>query len=191
MINIAAKENNLAQGSGRSIKGFNLLEAITACSKHLIRFGGHKMAAGITLRSEKIQEFAADFENHAAEHLDEEALIDKLHIDVLAPLDGFKLQTVTELQKLEPFGQGNPKPLFATKGVRLAAPPRKVGARGEHLQITITDNRTAIRCIGFRLGKLEKKLLECDFFNVAYQPQVNHYNGNSTVEFVISDIQFE
>ena len=99
--------------------------------------------------------------------------------------------TVTELQKLEPFGQGNPKPLFATKGVRLAAPPRKVGARGEHLQIAITDNRTSIRCIGFRLGKLEKKLLECDTFSVAYQPQINTYNGNSTVQFLLEDIRFE
>jgi hypothetical protein len=75
--------------------------------------------------------------------------------------------------------------------VRLAAPPRRVGAGRDHLQLAITDNTAAIRCIGFRFGKLEKKLLENEFFNVAYQPQINTYNGNSNVEFTLADIQFE
>jgi single-stranded-DNA-specific exonuclease len=191
MINAAARESELAQGSGRSVRQFDLLEAIRACSQHLSGFGGHKMAAGITLDPDKVEQFAADFEAYAKEHLDEEALIDRLDIDALASLDAFRQQTVTEFSKLEPFGQGNPEPMFATKGVRLASPPRKVGARGEHLQITITDGRTAIRCIGFRFGKLEKKLLESDYFNVAYHPQLNHYNGSTTVQFVLADIQFE
>jgi hypothetical protein len=75
--------------------------------------------------------------------------------------------------------------------VRLASPPRRVGSGREHLQLAITDNTAAIRCIGFRFGKLEKKLLEHEFFNVAYQPQINTYNGNNSVEFVLADIQFE
>ena len=92
---------------------------------------------------------------------------------------------------LGPFGQGNPEPIFATRGVQLAAPPRKVGAAGDHLQLTITDGVATVRCIGFRMGKLEKKLLEKEFFDVAYQPQINTYNGNSNVQFVLTDIQFE
>ena len=92
---------------------------------------------------------------------------------------------------LGPFGQGNLEPTFATKGVRLIGPPRRVGAGRDHLQLAITDNTASVRCIGFRFGKLEKKLLEIEFFNVAYQPQINTYNGNSNVEFVLTDIQFE
>ena len=92
---------------------------------------------------------------------------------------------------LGPYGQGNPEPVFATKGVRLASPPRRVGAGRDHLQLAITDNTAAIRCIGFKFGKLEKKLLETEFFNVAYKPQINTYNGNSNVEFTLVDIQFE
>jgi len=103
----------------------------------------------------------------------------------------FRAEMVSELQMLGPFGQGNPKPVFATKGVRLASPPRRVGSGREHLQIAITDNTNSIRCIGFRFGKLEKKLLENEFFNVAYQPQLNTYNGNTNVEFILTDIQFE
>ncbi|HUW18143.1 MAG TPA: single-stranded-DNA-specific exonuclease RecJ [Sedimentisphaerales bacterium] len=191
MINRGASGDACAQGSGRSIPGFSLLDAISACSRHLVDFGGHKMAAGITIEAEKIPQFAADFEAYAKQNLNRDDMAAKLHIDAAAPLSGFRKETISELRMLEPFGQGNPRPVFATKGVRLAAPPRKVGSRSEHLQLAITDNKTAVRCIGFRFADLEKKLLEHEFFNVAYQPQINNYNGSSNVEFVLADIQFE
>jgi single-stranded-DNA-specific exonuclease len=191
IINAGACENGIVQGSGRSIPGFCLLSAIKACSKHLVSFGGHKMATGITIEAEKIDQFAAEFEAYAKQNLNENDVAAKLHIDALAQLDKFRKETVSELQLLGPFGQGNPEPIFATKGVRLAHPPRRVGSGREHLQLVITDNTAAVRCIGFRFGKLEKKLLENEFFNVAYQPQINTYNGNSNVEFVLTDIQFE
>jgi len=191
MINTAGPEDSPAQGSARSIAGFDMLAAISACSEHLVSFGGHKMAADKTTDPENIDRFAAEFEAYAQQHLSESDCAAKLHIDAAASLSGFKKETVSELRMLEPFGQGNPRPIFATKGVRLAAPPRKVGSRGEHLQLTITDNATAVRCIGFRFGKLEKKLLDHEFFDVAYQPQLNNYNGVSNIEFVLKDVQFE
>ena len=191
MINTGSCENGLAQGSGRSIPGFCLLSAIRACSQHLAGFGGHKMAAGIKIEPDKIDQFAAEFEVHAQQNLNSDDTAAKLHIDALAPLSEFRTETVRELQLLGPFGQGNPEPTFATRGVRLACPPKRVGSGHEHLQLAITDNTTAIRCIGFRFGKLEKKLLEHEFFDVAYQPQINTYNGNSSVEFVLTDVQFE
>jgi single-stranded-DNA-specific exonuclease len=191
MINSGSCENGLAQGSGRSIPGFCLLSAIKACSHHLSSFGGHKMAAGLKIEPDKIDQFAAEFETHAKQNLNRDDSAAKLHIDALVPLSEFRKETVRELQLLGPFGQGNPEPTFATKGVRLASPPKRVGSGREHLQLAITDNTTAIRCIGFRFGKLEKMLLEHEFFAVAYQPQINTYNGNSNVEFVLTDIQFE
>jgi single-stranded-DNA-specific exonuclease len=184
-------EEAAAQGSGRSIPGFCLLSAIRECSRHLTKYGGHKMAAGITMDAAKVDKFAAEFEVYARKNLDEDNIVSRLHIDAVAPLSEFSKDTVDELQLLAPFGQGNPQPLFATKGVRLASPPRRVGIKGDHLQLVITDNSAAIRCIGFRFGKLEKKLLEHEYFNVAYKPQINTYNGNSNVEFVITDIQFD
>ena len=191
MINAADAEDGIAQGSGRSIPGFCLLSAIRACSQHLNSFGGHKMAAGIRIETEKIEKFAAELEDYAKQNLNENDVAAKLHIDAAVPLETFRKETVTELQLLGPFGQGNPEPTFATKGVRLASPPRRVGAGREHLQLAITDNTAAIRCIGFRFGKLEKKLLETEYFNVAYKPQINTYNGNSNVQFVLTDIRFE
>jgi len=191
MINAGAAENGIAQGSARSIHGFCLLSAIKACAHHLVSFGGHKMAAGVTIETEKIERFAAEFETYAKQNLNENDVSDKLDIDAAVPLAEFRNEMVSELQMLGPFGEGNPKPIFATKGVRLASPPRRVGSGREHLQVAITDSTAAVRCIGFRFGKLEKKLLEHEFFNVAYQPQLNTYNGNTNVEFVLTDIQFE
>lgn len=191
MINTGSCENGTAQGSARSVDGFCLLSAIRACSHHLVHFGGHKMAAGITIETKNIDRFAADFEAYAKKHLNKNDCVAKLHIDAAAQLGEFRKETVEELQMLGPFGHGNPSPLFATKGVRLAAPPRICGAKGNHLQLAITDNINTIRCIGFGMGKLEKKLLEHDFFDVAYQPQLNTYNGSSSVEFVLDDIRLE
>jgi single-stranded-DNA-specific exonuclease len=191
MFNSGAAEDGIAQGSARSIQDFCLLSAIKACSKHLVSFGGHKMAAGIKIETDKIDLFAAEFEAYAKQNLDEKDVSARLHIDAAVPLSDFSLEAVDELQMLGPFGQGNPQPVFATKGVSLAGPPRRVGSGREHLQLAITDNTSTIRCIGFRFGKLEKKLLEHEFFNVAYQPQLNTYNGNTNVEFVLTDVQFE
>jgi len=191
MLNASLNEDGVAQGSGRSVKGFCLLSAIKTCSHLLISFGGHKMAAGLTIETGKINQFAADFEAYAKQILTEDDSAAKLHIDAAAQLSQFKKETVSEMQMLAPFGQGNPRPVFATNGVRLASPPRICGLKGDHLQLAITDNTNAIRCIAFGMGNLEKKLLEKEFFNVAYHPQLNTYNGFTNVEFVIADIQFD
>lgn len=183
--------DSIAQGSARSVEGFDLLAGITTCSRDLTSFGGHAMAAGLKLPAEKIEQFAADFEAYTADNLSEENLVALVHIDAETPLEYFSHDTVRQLQLLGPFGQGNPKPLFATKGVKLAAQPRRVGARNDHLQLAVTDNTNSIRCIGFGMGRLEKKLLENDCFHVAYEPDINHFNGSSTVQLVLSDIRFD
>ena len=188
MINTS---NGTGQGSARSIDGFNILDAITACSEHLISFGGHAMAAGLKIEKDKIPHFAQALEEYAQKNLTDEKLVSKLDIDALCSIADLSQPAVRELAMLEPTGRGNPKPMFATKGVRRISPPRRVGAKGDHLQIAITDNTASVRCIGFGMGKLEKKLLECDSFNVAYQPQINTYKGNSTVQFLLEDIRFE
>ncbi len=190
LADIEAAEMNIAQGSARSIPGFCMISGLRACTEHLHRFGGHKMAAGITIETEKIDRFADDFEAYAKENLNENDIASKLHIDAVVPLGQFQRETVNELQMLGPFGEGNPEPVFATKGLRLASPPKRVGTGGEHLQLIVTDNTATMRCIGFGFGRLEKKLLEREFLDAAYQPQFNTYNGNTNVELVLADIQF-
>ncbi len=180
-----------AQGSGRSIDGFDLHQALSACSQHLISFGGHSKAAGIRLVPDKVADFAAAFEGFARNCLVEHRPASTIDIDAECPIGQFGCQTVKELSRLEPFGQGNPRPVFATRGVRTIAPPRKVGQRGDHLQLAVTDHTASVRCIGFDMGRLEKKLLESDCFNVAYEVQLDSFRGNDAIQFVLKEIQFE
>jgi single-stranded-DNA-specific exonuclease len=191
MINASPGESGAAQGSARSIGSFNMLEAISACSEHLVSFGGHKMAAGLTIPPDRIESFTATFEAYAKEHLRDEDVVARLDIDAEASLRQITCDTAGQLERLGPFGQGNPRPVFTTSGVRLAVPPRRVGAKSDHLQFAVTDNTATVRCVAFRMAHIEKKLLEADAFNIAYEVQLNTYNGNTTAEFVVLDVQFD
>lgn len=188
LINI---ENGAGQGSGRSIEGFNLHAALCACREHLIRFGGHEMAAGLRIESSRIAAFAEQFEAYARQQIEDKILESALAIDAEVCIRDFSTQLMRELETLEPFGQGNPRPVFATRGVRLIAPPRRCGAKSDHLQIAIQDDTGSVRCIGFGMGALEKKLVESESFHIAYEPQYNTWNGSTQLQFVLSDIQFE
>ncbi len=125
------------------------------------------------------------------QNISEDDMVATLNIDAAADLNQLNMDTVVKLQTLGPFGQGNPEPIFVTKGVRLLSPPRRVGSKADHLQLAITDDTAAVRCIGFGMGHLEKKLLEREFFDVAYQPQIDSYNGSNSVQLVLAGIQFE
>lgn len=183
--------NELGQGSGRSIDGFDLYAGLCACSEHLKSFGGHKMAAGLKIEKENIPAFVDAFEEYAAEHISDEQTVSHIDIDSECRISDLDESTVRQLNLLEPFGQGNPRPIFATNGVHRISPPRRVGIKGDHLQIAISDNTASVRCIGFNMGKLEKKLLEADRFSVAYEPGLNTYNGRTSVQFVLTDIRFD
>jgi single-stranded-DNA-specific exonuclease len=183
--------DGIGQGSGRSVSGFNLHRALTACSDHLLSFGGHEMAAGLRIHTDNVAAFAAALEAYAHDNMEHGTLESFLDIDAEARIADFNEGVMRELNGLEPFGSGNPKPIFAARGVKLIAPPRTVGSRNDHLQMSISDNSGAVRCIGFGMGKLEKKLLETDSFSVAFEPQYNTYNGQTNLQFVLSDIQFE
>ncbi len=196
--------DDIAKGSGRSIPGFDLFKALESCSRELVRFGGHSAAAGVRIEREKIERFAAAFEEYVRNNPSEEDTLGRLSIDALTSMGELSHRVVQELQLLAPFGRGNPAPVFATKGVHLISPPRRVGQRGEHLQLSISDEgslpqseavgsgqKGAVRCIGFRMGELEKQLLERDFFDVAYEPKINNYKGSSNVELVLTDVRFD
>ena len=183
--------NGKGQGSARSIEGFDILAGITACGGCLNSFGGHAMAAGLTIDADKIAGFSQAFENYAMQNWDEDEFASKLDIDAVCSLKDLSIPTVRLLSNLGPFGRGNPSPVFAARGVRLVASPRKVGAGGEHLQLAVCDKGGSARCIGFNFAHLEKKLLENEFFNIAFEPQIDNFYGEPSVQLVLSDIQFE
>jgi single-stranded-DNA-specific exonuclease len=179
-----------ARGSARSIEGFDILEAIGACGHLLSGFGGHAMAAGVKIDPARVEGFAECFADYARRRLGPDDVVPRLEIDAAVGLKSLDLGLVCELRMLEPHGPGNPRPVLASRRVRLLSSPRRVGSRGQHLQFAVTDGTGSRRCIGFGMGDMEGRLLGRDFFDLAYQPQINCYNGSKSVELVVSGVRF-
>jgi single-stranded-DNA-specific exonuclease len=184
-------DGEICVGSARSIRDFDIYRGISSCAQHLISFGGHAGAAGLRVEAKKLPDFIEAFERHARENILEGDAVSVIEIEGTYEIGDFNERTVNQIQQLSPFGQGNPVPVFAARGVRLYNTPRIVGEKGTHLQLSIRDRSGIVRCIAFGMGNLEKKLIEADYFNVAFTAELNSFNGNSCLQFNICDIQFE
>jgi single-stranded-DNA-specific exonuclease len=141
-----------AQGSGRSIAGFHMYQALAACQEHLTNYGGHAMAAGIRLSEEAVPAFREAFLAYAAKTLGPEQLTARLIVDAEATLADIDLGTARLLDRMGPFGAGNPRAVFALRQVKLAAPPRRIGRQGDHLEMQLSEGGRARRALGWNLG---------------------------------------
>jgi single-stranded-DNA-specific exonuclease len=144
---VALGDDGAGKGSGRSIEGFHLYDALAACSAHLSRFGGHRHAAGVTIDPAAVPAFRAAFERHAAERLGDDDLVPRCRIE--GWLDrGAAAAAAPALERLAPFGAGHPEPIFALRARPTSA--RTVGAAGAHLRLSLGDGLDAI---GFGMGR--------------------------------------
>ena len=193
-IMIAFNENNgsgmIGQGSGRSIAGFHLARALEFCGENLDAYGGHEMAAGLKIKPEKFDEFRSCFCRYAYEHLEPEQLVPELKLDAEAELRQVTAALVNDLKRLGPFGHGNRKPVFCSKGIEIAAPPRRVGKTGNHLQLYMKQGNTSMKAIAFGAGELYDRLQVGVRVDVAFEPTLNEYNGFTSVELEVKDLQF-
>jgi single-stranded-DNA-specific exonuclease len=187
---VVALKNGHGQGSGRSIAGFHLNNALAACAEHLETFGGHEMAAGLKLQSEKFEMFRDSFNKHASSVLTPEMLVPELRLECLAELSDVSETLVGELKWLGPFGHGNPKPLLCCRGVELATLPRRVGQSGDHLQLLVRQGERTMKCIAFGYGPLFDRLTPGTKLDLAVEPTLNEYNGYRSVELEVKDLQF-
>jgi single-stranded-DNA-specific exonuclease len=145
---LVALEAGAGKGSGRSIEGFHLYDALAACRAHLARFGGHKHAAGVTVERERLAPFRAAFEAHAAARLTEDDLVPRTRIDGWVEAAELGERAADDLARLGPFGAGHPEPVFALRGA--AARARTVGAGNAHLKLALGRGLDAI---GFGMGE--------------------------------------
>jgi single-stranded-DNA-specific exonuclease len=143
---LLAVDGDEAKGSGRSISRFNLHEALTRCAEHLVKYGGHRMAAGLTLRRDRIEAFREAFNNCARGCLTPEDLIPTQYVDAVVSLRDLDFDLEKLLRRLEPCGAGNPMPVFGVAGA-LARDHRTVGAN--HLKLTLDDSTGRLDAIGF------------------------------------------
>lgn len=176
-------------GSGRSIKGFHLADALTACTQHLIAHGGHAMAAGLSLRPAQLQAFTDAFEAICRERLSESDMHRKLHIDAEAPLSVIDTALTEQFRRLAPFGQENPKPVLAAYGVELTAAPQRMGKTRKHMSFMASQNGVAHRCVAFGRGDDADRLDRGSRIDIAFCPQISTWRGNRSLELMIEDIR--
>ena len=181
-IMISIDEEGSAKGSGRSIPGFHLLDAVTSCSVFLERFGGHRYAAGIGLRADAVAAFAAAFEAEAARLLTDDDLVAHLDIDAESLPDDITPELARELKRLEPFGAGNPEPVLLMRALKVM--DRRVVGDG-HLRLRLAGGGRHFNAIAFRLASRQVP----GMIDIAFFPEMNEWNGNSTLQLRVKDLR--
>ncbi len=175
------------RGSGRSIPGFNLFNAIEACGGHLIRFGGHEFAAGLSVERARFPEFKKAFLEYARLKLTPEDLRPVLKLDGLLELDGITIDLARELNLLAPCGPANPTPVFGCRAVKLLE-SRNVGENGKHLKLKVGEGQTVRDGIGFNLGAAYREIAGAREIDVAFTLEENHWNGASQIQLNLKDV---
>ena len=184
-ILLSFEEDGIGKGSGRSIPGFDLHEALTKCGQTIEKFGGHSMAIGITLKKDKFEEFKNKFEQIAIdEHI--ERIVPIIKIDAKINLDDINKEMVESLKQLEPFGEANKMPIFLFKNLKIDS--IRALSEGKHLKLTLKDNNNIINAIGFNIGKLADEYRIGDKIDVVGTLEINTFNGVDNLQINIKDI---
>ncbi len=185
---ILTESNGKGVGSGRSVPGFDLYEAIDQCSEHLIQFGGHKYAAGLTIELDKIDAFTEMFESVVQNNITEELLIAPIDIDAEIEFSDITDKFYNIIEQMAPFGPENMRPTFVTKDVYDTGFSKVV--KEAHLKINLLkDGQNPVNGIGFGMADLYKIMESKDTFDVCYQLYPNEWNGQIKIELRLKDIE--
>lgn len=175
-----------ARGSGRSVGQVNLFKAVESVADILIRFGGHEAAVGVTLPTNKLDEFTARLNEYMAA-LPAESFLPRVKIDACVDLDELTLENVSQLEKLAPFGQENPVPKFLARDVMLTN-CRAVGADKNHFSCALSDGRNTLQSIMFHCSDIEM-LTHCgSVVNAAFELQIDEWRGRKTVKAMLKSL---
>ncbi len=176
------------QGSARSIPGFHMRDALAACSEHLLSFGGHAMAGGLRIERERIDAFTAAMADYAEKNISPEQLAPTLRIDAETTLAALSYNVVAHLERLAPFGQGNPPPVVAVRGCKVLSAPRRMGRNGQTVSLMLAQGDARLRAVGFGMGDLADLLIGVNTVDVAAEPVLNRFNGRTSVELKLKDV---
>ena len=188
---VLTENNGKLAGSARSVKGFDIYDAIDACSEYVDQFGGHKYAAGLTLKKENLESFTAKFESVVAETIQEEMLIPQLSIDAVLNLTDIDHKLYRILRQMAPFGPGNMSPVFMSKQVVDRGYGRKIGQERTHLKLSVTDANQSefLDCIGFGMADKYELIKDRQQFDIAFVLEENEWNGNVNLQLRLKDIR--
>ena len=185
---VLAASNGKAVGSGRSVPGFDLHDAIETCSEYLVQFGGHKYAAGLTIELDKIDAFSAAFEKIVSERITSEQLIPQIEIDAEIQLDDINEKFYNIVEQMAPFGPGNMRPNFITREVYDTGFSKLL--KDNHLKLNILkDGQHPKNGIAFGMGDFFNLLEENETVDICYQLYANVWNNQTKIEFRLKDMK--
>jgi single-stranded-DNA-specific exonuclease len=191
---ILTKSNGMVTGSARSVNGFDLYQAIESCSDLLENFGGHKYAAGLTMKVQNLPKFRERFEKFVCDTIDPEQLIPVVEIDTELQLKDITEKFFRILKQFEPFGPGNISPVFLSENVVDNGYGRTVGTNGEHLKLTLIQEENpflVFPAIGFHQGSSFGKINQGAPFDICYQLMENEFRGRVNLQINLLDIKFD
>lgn len=188
-IVLTAGENGIISGSARSVGGFDIYAAIDSCLDLLTNFGGHKFAAGLSMHIDNLPAFCERFEHYVATHIREDQLQPTLQIEAELQLGDITKQFYNVLRHLEPFGPGNPRPLFVSRRLINHRDTRAVGKEREHLRLDVTDRLNAITGIAFGRANMAEYIQNGNPVDICYELNENTFNHYTTIQMMVQDIQ--
>ncbi len=188
---VMTKSNDILAGSVRSVSGFNVYDALQACSEYIIQFGGHKYAAGLTVAPDQYENFKKKFNQVVAETIAEASLTPEIKIDTEIHFKEISPKFFRILKQMAPFGPGNMNPVFVTHGVNDSGYSKKVGKDGSHLKLSVRDLKSGIvmNGIGFGMGDKYEMVKSGNPISIVYTLEENHWRDKVSLQLRIKDIK--
>lgn len=182
-----AVDGDSAKGSGRSIAGFNLFGVLENCSGLLEKFGGHELAAGLTIKAENIEDFRKKINEYAKGRIEDMTLVPTISLDAQIKVPYITIDTVHDINKLQPFGVNNPTPSFSVRNIKIHR--ISVMSEGKHLRMTLYKDGKYLDTVGFGMGDYYSMFREGDYIDVAFALDINDYKGFQNVQLILKDMR--
>jgi len=183
-----AFQNGIGRGSARSVHGFDLYAAFRQCSDLLDNYGGHKMAAGLTISEKNLPAFISRMKDIAAKSITDEMLFPGIYIDTEIRFSEIDQEVLDYLNKMAPYGPGNMRPVFVARDLQIYGMPRIVGE--QHLKFKVSKDRTVFSAIGWKMGEFYEMLISNRLLDMAFVIEENEWNGNKEIQLSIKDIRY-
>ncbi|MDD5503975.1 MAG: single-stranded-DNA-specific exonuclease RecJ [Candidatus Omnitrophica bacterium] len=184
---IISIDGDEGRGSCRSIRGFNLFDALSGCAGHLKNFGGHGYAAGFTIAKDKLGEFRRSINDMADKMLMPQDLVPSIKVDAEIPISDLNRKTLEELDRLNPFGVGNPKPVFVSRQLMIRNMPQAL--RKSTIKMWVTDGKVTAEAIGFNMAQRVPDLLRQSKIDIVYTCELDTYKGITSIKLQLKDIR--
>lgn len=182
-------ENGKGKGSGRSVPEMNLFDALSYSEELLTAFGGHSQAAGLSIQEDRIEEFTKKINEYAKKNMDVALLVSKLEIDCNLSGASVTMQAAKTLEALAPFGEGNEIPVFSMRDLKVIA-SQSMGVDKKHLRVRLSDGNNIFNAVGFGMGEYAEKLTPGTIVSIAFNMNINTYQGNESLQLILKDIKF-